>query len=456
VTIFQEDPTILRADLRSSEDPTILRADLRLSAVAATLEPVQSDKLAVPVRQVVSLRVIGRRLRIGLVRSVWLSCGLIVLGYAALVLYGWIARIEIDSAIVAGRIEAIKAPTSGKLSDSVLDQKTSFREGDILFSIRNPELEQSIALASIRLDRAKVILQRSEDEAYAERARRDTFVRSVETSLGQTKTDIARYEELERNAQSRLDAAMVLYRTRYAPKTRVEDASDKVAETHAQLVRARLEAVILEVQLEAAKSGSGFYGGNSLLGRLPEAEAGVRAAKEDIRLAEEELQVLLRRRSDGAVQANGPGQVLRVLRFNGANVREGDTIAVTGINNDRFIYAFLAQSEIGNVAMGDTADVFLPAQQVETKARVVSVERAGAYLDEVEYRFAWLPNRDITVRSASDDRTGRVTLRFLEGGQTAVARAIDLGTPVVVIFNRNWGAHLFANFQPLSSATARQ
>ncbi|HYZ62177.1 MAG TPA: hypothetical protein VE650_06960 [Acetobacteraceae bacterium] len=81
----------------------------------------------------------------------------------------------------------------------------------------------------------------------------------------------------------------------------------------------------------------------------------------------------------------------------------------------------------------------------------MAVERSGAYLD-VETRYRWNLTRDMGVRLNDRDRSARVTLRFEGDDLREAQRALDLGTPAVVSFERRWtGGPLFAAFEPLAS-----
>jgi hypothetical protein len=127
---------------------------------------------------------------------------------------------------------------------------------------------------------------------------------------------------------------------------------------------------------------------------------------------------------------------MRVIHGEGSAVRAGDTIAIYERNGERTINAFLTQSEIVRVAVGDAATVYVPALRLRLTAHVVSIDRAAGFLDDVESRYTWRQARDSGVRQGDLDRTARVVLR-LDGDQAERLRSnLEPGTPAVVSFKR--------------------
>ncbi len=153
-------------------------------------------------------------------------------------------------------------------------------------------------------------------------------------------------------------------------------------------------------------------------------------------MATEELRVWQERRAAAVVTATGDGRIMRVLHGEGSAVRAGDTVAVYERNGERTINAFLTQSEVLRVGVGDAATIYIPALRVRLAAHVVAIDRAAGFLDDVESRYTWRQARDSGVRQGDLDRTARVALRLDNDESERLRRELEPGTPAVVSFQR--------------------
>lgn len=392
------------------------------------------------------------RVKSGLVGVVWLVGGGLVLGYGATLVYANMARIEVDSAVIAGTVQPVKAPAAGVIVSAPLRPGSMFGPGDRIFTLQNPELEQSIALAEVRVAKAREDLRQREAERDAELHRRENYLVRARSEIARIAEHVNALTEVDRSARTRLDMMTKLYAQGNGTRIRLEEAAERAAEARSNLARERLRLTERQELLEALLAGHG-HGASDVVVRLADAEAAVRRARAEVELEAQDLRVRLERRTEMTVRAVSNGQLLRALRYEGSHVLAGDTVAIAEHNDDRFIYAFLTQAEVGRVSIGDEAEVTLPAQRLAAKARVAAVERSGAYLDDVESRYRWNLSRDMGQRQTDRDRTARVTLRFDGADHEAAQRVLGPGTPAVVSFERRWsGGPLFSAFEPLAAA----
>lgn len=399
---------------------------------------------------------IGRRLRTAFAGIVWLTAGGAIVTYGSAIVYANVARIEADSAIVSGTIEAIRAPSGGRLSTE-LRQGADFMSGDNLFSVRNPELEERIGLASIRVERSRSELALKKSELVAERSRKDNFLLTLRGEIDRLEAQIVALIELEQNAQRRYTITNELYIKGFVTRLRLEDVSDRAAETRANVARARSSESEKTALFAAVAAGRG-YGGVGGLGRLEDFEAAVSRAEAEVKLAIEEMRVLMERRADTKITASASGRIVRLLKLDGSTLREGDSVALFERNDERVVYAFLTQADVGRISIGDEADVFLPAQRLNTRARVAAVERSGGYFDDVEnhYGYGWRSSRESPTRHTDRDRTARITLRFSDSAQSVAKRDLDPGTPAVVSFQRRWdGSQIMTAYTTLEQVADR-
>ena len=379
-----------------------------------------------------------RRLRRVALGSFWLIGGIAVILYALLLVYGLLTHIEIDSAVVGGAVEPLKAPADGRVDAFTLAAGDTFGAGSTLFRVENPDLAQAIGLQRVTVQRADNDLTLAQATLAAERARRDDWVSNQRFEIDKSAALIADLAAEDQQLTTRCAEYTELLKRGWTETWRLHDAEDKQAAARQGLSQARVLLKQQEAQLRLALSGQGF-GGVEVIGQLAEATEAVAHARTERALSADTLNILLRRQAQAADVAPGPGRVLRILRMSGSQVQAGDAVAVVERDARRFIYAYMTQGEIGRVAIGDAVDVYLPAQRKYARARVTAIERAGAYLDDVQTRYDWRANRDNPQRMTDRDRTARVTLVF-EGN--AAELAADVGTPVVVAFTRRWDEFL--------------
>jgi len=365
----------------------------------------------------------------------WTIAGCAAIVYGGALVYANVVRLEVDAAVVAGTIEPIRATADGVMLGVGMRPGAAVRTGSRLATIQDPEVERQVSLAGVQLERARHELRLREAELVAEKAKRDDTLIVTRAELEAVQAEIAALEEQVATAKTRVERFSGLFAQGFTARQRLEDQTNQLAVLNAQLARAR----ILEGQrrtLVASAEAGRFFDGNRITGRLAELEAAVQRARAEIDVATEELRVWQERRAAAIVTASGDGRIMRVLHGEGSAVRAGDTVAVYERNGERTINAFLTQSEIVKIAVGDGATIYIPALRLRLAAHVASIDRAAGFLDDVESRYTWRQARDSGARQGDLDRTARVVLR-LEGDQAERLRAeLEPGTPAVVSFRR--------------------
>jgi multidrug resistance efflux pump len=382
----------------------------------------------------------------------WTVAGTSVIVYAGVLLYGRLARIEIDSAVVAGQVEPLKAPAAGVMTALPAEPGGSFDAGAVLFRVDDPDLDEAIGLQRVKVDQARADLRLAEATLAAERGRRDDFIVTQRLEIEKSERLVEDLNDQVTTLTARCAELTELFKKGISPNWRLHDAQDKLAPARQALSQARVVLKEQRALLALAESGQGLDG-VEVIGRLAELTEGFALAKTELALSEKTLVVLLERQAKASSIAAGPGRVLRVLRLAGSQVQIGDTVAVIERTSRRFIYAYMTQDEIGRVSVGDTADIYLPAQRLSGRARIAAIERAGAYLDDVQTRYDWRVNRDDPLRLTDRDRTARVTLDFTDADHRAAEQIAAVGTPVVVSFSRHW-RDLIPGFTALAADTA--
>jgi biotin carboxyl carrier protein len=432
VKIRREDASMLRLEVEGGEDA-----------------PAAVPRAGVPA--LVRRRVALGRVRSGAIAALWGTIGGAVIGYGVVLVYANVARVEVDSAVVAGTLQPIRAPSAGIVTDQLVQPGARFAARQPLFTVHDPELEQSIALATQRVERARHDLVQREAELGAERARRENYIIRARGEVARLEEEVRGMERLERSLTVRRDAVAVLFGQGLATRLRLEELEGRLADVSATTAQARIRLDEKRGLYDALLSGHG-YGAGEVVVRLSDAAAAVERAKAELEVTTTELRTRMARRASLIVAAPTAGRLVRNVRLDGSHVLAGDTVALVEREDDRTVEAFMTQAEAGRIGLGDSADVMLPAQRLAAQARVVAVERSGAYLDDVETRYRWNLTRDMGIRLNDRDRSARVTLRFEGDDLKAARRVLDLGTPAVVSFKRRWnGGPLFQTFQPLAA-----
>ncbi|MBY0320002.1 MAG: HlyD family secretion protein [Reyranella sp.] len=377
-------------------------------------------------------RSVARRLTMGLL---WAAAGGAAIVYGGALVYANVVRLEVDAAVIAGAVEPIRATADGVMLGVNVKPGSTVTGGGRLAKIQDPEVERQVSLASVQLDRARHELRLREAELISEKAKRDDTLVVTQAELKAVQAEIVSLEEQVATAKMRVERFSGLFAQGFAARQKLEDQTNQLAVLNAQLSRARIVEEQRRALIASAEAGR-FFDGNRITGKLAELEAAVQRARAEIGVATEELRVWQERRAAAVVTASGDGRIMRILHGEGSAVRAGDTVAVYERNGERTINAFLTQSEVVRVAVGDAATIYIPALRLRLTAHVASIDRAAGFLDDVESRYTWRQARDSGVRHGDLDRTARVVLR-LDGDQGEQLRK-DLvpGTPAVVSFQR--------------------
>lgn len=385
----------------------------------------------------------------------WLALGGGALSYAGALVYANVVRLEVDAAMIAGSVEPIRAPADGILLGVAIRPGSQVTPGGRLATIQDPEVERQVALAAIKLERARLELRQREADLAAERAKRDDTLVITRAELRVVHAEIASLEDQVATAKIRVERFSGLFARGFAARQRLEDMTNQLAVLNAQLARARIVEEQRRALVASAEAGR-FFDGTRIVGSLAELEAAVQRARAEIDVASEELIVWQQRRAATVITASNAGRIMRVLNTEGSAVRAGDSIAFYERSEERTINAFLTQNEVTRVAIGDSATVYIPALKLRFVAQVTAIERSGGFLDDVESRYTWRQARDSGVRQSDLDRTARVVLRFRAADAEHARKAVEPGVPAVVSFQRHSTDTVLGGFRSLEKADDRR
>ncbi len=350
------------------------------------------------------IRRVRRALRPMVMSTLWIAGGVCLFGYAGMLTYNNVARIEIDSALVAGNVEPIKAPERGFIKDLILAAGEDIQGSDKLFAVRNPEIEERIGLASIRVEKAREELRVREAELGVFMSDFNDKMLVLKTAVADADAEIAGISIQVDGASRRVDDLTRLFKAGHTTRPVLTEMVDRLASLSSDLERARIRRQHKET-LVATAERTGLLPDSTGSHKLDVLKARLQQARTDLELAVEELRILTERRYEAQSIAEASGKVLKVLRREGSFVEQGETVAIVERGSDRFVHAFLTQSEVQQVNIGDEAQFFLPAYNVTTTLRVIAIERSGAFLEDAEHRYGWQVARDPGTRRRN--ATGR-------------------------------------------------
>lgn len=403
-------------------------------------------------KPITTKRSLVRRMTMGLL---WTIAGSAAIVYGGALVYANVVRLEVDAAVIAGAVEPIRAPSDGVMLGVGIKPGSTVANGSRLAKIHDPEVERQVSLAGVQLERARHALRQNEAELASEKAKRDDTLVITQAELKAVQAEIASLEEQLVTAKARVERFGGLFAQGFTARQKLEDHTNQHAILSAQLTRARIVEEQRRTLVASAQAGR-FFDGNRITGRLAELEAAVQRARAEIEVATEELRVWQERRATAVVTATGDGRIMRVLHGEGSAVRAGDTVAVYERNGERTINAFLTQSEVLRVSVGDAASVYIPALRVRLAAHVVAIDRTAGFIDDVESRYTWREARDSGVRQGDLDRTARAVLRLDNDQAEQLRRELEPGTPAVVSFQRRSLDTVLGDFRTVGRKSAGQ
>ena len=393
---------------------TIQRIDLPVTPVSTAPDPNPSDQTPMkrwPVKTVFYSTLYG-------------VLGLFVFSYVGMMAYTNIFRLEVDTAVISAPLVTVQAANEGHI------QWTGYKPGDVVkagatvLQVADNALEQSIDLADLEIRTSKATLESLRHQLVEAMNQLEDLATIEQKQIEQSKFKLDGLRAAAVAADAQYQRTLGLFQKGYTTKAQLEQAErDAVASgTTAEGQAAELST---QSALAGRQIGDRFFTGNQFLGERAKLEAAVKLQEAQIAIAEQRKQLLIQQRQRLAVVAPFDGLILELPRVDQATVNRGDVIAVMEQPRSRMVTAYLTQSEILHVGVGDAAVVYVPAFDASLRARVASIDRTSGFSDDMKARFTW---------RGPLDRSAMVTLEFLDREITDEPRSFRSGTPVTVIF----------------------
>ena len=421
---------LVRGNMSSVED-TIQRVDVPVTPVS--LQPDVNPKDAMPVKRW-SARTIAYT-------SFYLLLGLVIFGYAAMLVYANFFRMEIRSAVMSATVASIEAHTDGQVVWTTLRPGDEVKAGAVIIRMLDSRLERELEFARISVQerRARVSFL---EKRLAEEVVRLAELATVETKkIAQLKLDVAALQAKLRVADITYQRVRSLHQRGYATDARLE-----AAEKEAITLRSELQSKQLEVasasQIAGRNEGKRYITDERAVGDVEQLKAELDLAQHEVGFARQKLQALDRHRLRLNVRAPFDGFIVKLPRPDRSTVKRGDVIAVVEKNSDRKVVAFLDQDEITRIGLGDVAPIYIPGLDQTLAGRVVAIDRTVSFFEE---ETASKTTKNSWRRNAP--RSGRVTLKFVNPDKVRGSAKYRSGLPAIVIFSQRSSGLLMHAFR---------
>ena len=380
---------IVRGSMTSAED-TIRRIDTPVTPVST--KPDKNPMSEQPVR-----RWPIKRIATAVFYSV-LGFGLF--SYIAITLVSLMTSIEVESAVVTAPIETILASTSGVIVDVPVDQGALLSTGTVMMRIQDANLEEAIERGRIKVLGAEAMLEETQSAFDLALGRLDDQLVQAEhaVELGRIRVrDLARRAKV---AEDHLARTQLLRDQGHMLQSKVDEAAAAASQLQAELEAARADVRLKKELASRAADGLlvGPEGVDDSLFVLNEALRQKELALDRARMA---LDALTQQRDRISVRAPEEGRIIRKLKSLGSGVKRGEPVALYERAVAQRIEAYLTHEELLKIDARSLATVSLPTENRRIEARIVTIDRESAYVDEHKSRYIW---RD------DDTRTIRVTL----------------------------------------------
>lgn len=374
---------LLRGEMESI-DNVIRRLDVPVTPVSLKADvPVSPEELAVLEKK----RQIGSML--------YLGAGLVFSLVLAVLLYTNFFQVKVKTAVLSAPTDIIISPATGSVKEFLLDERAHAEKGMGLISFSDPELEQNIERAALRLE--EIVGQVSTNGTINGNAKNinSDEVRAAKAAVASLKSNL----EVKQKQVRRQKELMA------------EGLTNKIALDKAQ-------SEYYDVQ--------GEY--NLALQRLGQLTQQSSTKMSLLSAAEGEYKMLKEQRDRLHMKAPANGTLLKYLARPGGSIRYGDPVAIFQHDEPRYVEAYITRDEALSVAAGDSAKVHFPSHGITENYKVVDVDYASQLVSRREGRYV--------LDQAGLMRDVLVKLELSAENPHEALKTIQPGTSAEVIFSK--------------------
>jgi len=407
---------LIRGEM-ASIDGTIKRMDLPVTPPAPKPPPKAGSENGKNTQTVRSL----------FIGASYLMVGLIVAVGFYYTLYTNVFLVTSDQAFVYTPSVDVIVPEGGEVSAVYVSEGEQVSEGDPLLRLNSQRLNHLLSEAQFEIRAALNERRRLEASIKSEQETLATYrhiasdqVTAAEARLSSAKTQQSLLERQYERVSTMSQQDNQLVSTEELDRIRTDQlrATQAVSEAQAELRIARSA-------FEAAKKGA-YYSSNRLESRLPTLQNDLASANDRIELAESRMLELQKQAIRLVIRAPVAGRVRQVTVPAGGTVMAG-TQAVSLLTDQTLqVYTKIPSHELGRIAVGDSASVYVPVLSRNLNARVAAIEP----------RLWSLPNNVRRLLGEPSDG-GLVVLSFDLLAADTGTELLNPGLPVTVELRNN-------------------
>lgn len=317
----------------------------------------------------------GRRnIRPWVVGATYLSLGAALSFGLLSTLYSTIFMVSSEQAIIYAPMAELIVPEDGTVSAIYVAEGDRVAVNDRLMEISSPRLKQLQSEARIRVQEKQIAQQRLIGLVEAEQRALISYggisadqVITAEARLASAQKQAALLDRQRLRLETLLQKGLVSAQQVDQLETDLQRAQGAVAEADAELRIARMAH-------DAVQTGK-YYTANRLEGKLPELLAELSAIQEQVGLAKNQLQDEMERQAEGlTLRAPIAGYVRQVSVITGTAVSGGQQAISLRPDNLPQVYAVVPFDKLGQIAIGNPAQVFIPALSRQITAKITSIE----------------------------------------------------------------------------------
>lgn len=408
---FIED--LIRGAMSPVED-TILRIDSPVTPVSTEPDPSPSDE--VPIKRWSTKLIV--------MSTLYVTAGLMLAFYIVFILYSNFLSLEVESGVVTAPIERIISTTDGRITKVSVKLDSLVHQGDELVLLEDASIEEQISLAQIGIERSRALLAAKREELALEQEKLHDYRNFAYNKLEEAKAVHASIKKQSTLADKDLARYHQLYKSKLIAKKTFDETLANQIRLAGELELATIELKTRRDAIESLKHGR-YFTGERLEGQSKEIKAEVERLKQEVILATQALVALYERRDRLNIKAPSQGRVIELVKSAGSSTKRGETIALFERDEERVIEAYLTQNEVISIKLAHPARVYFPSLDVAVNTEVIAIDRTEGFLNEKESRYSW---------RASEDRTAKVTLKFVGLSKLDIRNKFTPGLPAVVVF----------------------
>ena len=295
---FIED--LVRGKMASVED-TICRIDVPVTPIST--KPDVNPNEEVPIKR--------WPIKTMVMSFLYITFGIFILGYAGMLLYTNLMRVEVKTAVVSAPLFTLNMPVAGQLQSVSLQKGSFVAKGDLIARIVNPALERKIEDARQKVVQAQDALLRSEQKAHVEQERMKLYQLVSETDFNISAARIEAHREALAAADSHFARVSKLVKQGHMAKSKLDEARNRQVLASSQLMEAELN----HQQASAMRTASTrrHYNHKVFVVDLDLVELELSAARSALNAATARLDALVRQKNNQHIIAPADGQIVALF-----------------------------------------------------------------------------------------------------------------------------------------------